>query len=213
MRYNRPGVEVEHAHITGKAMKLDIGVAERPKSGQDVSGDSYIIRNGGSTALVAVIDGLGGGEAAAVAAKQAFNAIDTNHDRPLPLIMTAAHQACMGTRGAVVGLLRLDPTTHQVDYVGVGNIGIHVISQYAIKPLSKNGIVGYRMPPLMEHHAQYNPGDTFILYSDGVSGRFVDAPFMTEMLSPQALADRIMDAFGKTIDDVTVVVARTTASE
>ncbi len=194
-------------------MKLEIGVAERPKSGQIVSGDSYLIRNGGSTALIAVIDGLGGGIAAAEAAKRAFDAIDTNQERPLQMIMNAAHQACMGTRGAVVGLLRLDFDASKASYVGVGNIGIYVVSQHTIKPLSKNGIVGYRMPSLMEHHAQYDQGDTFILYSDGISSRFVDAPLMHESLQPQQLADRIMDAFGKTIDDVTVVVVKTMPDE
>ncbi len=192
-------------------MTLDIGVAERPKFGQAVSGDTYIIRNGGPTALIAVIDGLGGGEAAAEAARRAFDAIDTHHERPLQQIMNAAHQACMGSRGAVIGLLRLDFSAHQASYIGVGNIGLHVISQHSIKPLSKNGIVGYRMPSLMEQQSRYNPGDTFIMYSDGVSARFVNAPLMHEHLPPQPLADRILEAFGKTIDDVTVVVVKTAA--
>lgn len=193
-------------------MNLDIGVAERPKFGQSISGDSYIIRNGGPTALIAVIDGLGGGDPAAEAAKRAYDAIDTNHERPLQQIMNAAHQACMGTRGAVVGLLRLDLNANHATYVGVGNIGIYVVSDHTIKPLSKNGIVGYRMPSLLEQQANYNPGDTFILYSDGISARFVDAPVMHEGLDPQPLADRILESFGKTIDDVTVVVVKTPAA-
>jgi serine/threonine protein phosphatase PrpC len=194
-------------------MKLEIGVAERPKAGQIVSGDRYVVRNGGPQALIAVIDGLGGGEAAADAAVRAVGAIEAAPERPLSQLMTAAHQACLGTRGAVVGLLRLELDTHQLHYMGVGNIGIHVRSKHVIKPLSKNGIVGYRMPSLMEQHAQYDPGDTFILFSDGISGRFVDAPLMHEPLEPQALAERILEAFGKTIDDVTVVVVRTSAAD
>jgi hypothetical protein len=39
--------------------------------------------------------------------------------------------------------------------------------------------------------------------------RFVDAPLMHEGLEPQPLADRIMASFGKSIDDVTVVVVKT----
>ena len=188
---------------------LDIGIAERPKFGQAVSGDSYIVCNGGPTALIAVIDGLGGGAAAAEAAQRAYDAIDTHHTRPLQQIMHAAHQACLGTRGAVVGLLRLDLAAHQASYVGVGNIGIYVVSDHAIKPVSKNGIVGYRMPSLLEQRASYNAGDTFIMYSDGVSGRFVDASWMHEGLAPQSLASQILETYGKTIDDVTVLVAKT----
>jgi hypothetical protein len=188
---------------------LAVGTAERPKAGATISGDSYLIKNGGPTALVAVIDGLGGGEAAAEAARRAYAAIESHVEQPLNVIMQAAHHACMGTRGAVVGLLRLDLETRQASYVGVGNIGIHVVSQHTIKPLSRNGIVGYRMPTLMEQHATYDIGDTFIMFSDGISMRFVDAPLMHEGLEPQPLADRIMASFGKSIDDVTVVVVKT----
>lgn len=188
---------------------LDIGVAERPKAGATVSGDSYLVKTNGSTELVAVIDGLGGGTAAAEAAKKAYDAIEANIDRPLAMIMQAAHNACIGTRGAVVGLLRLDPEKHEATYVGVGNIGIYVVSKHVIKPLSRNGIVGYRMPSLMEHKATYDSGDTFILFSDGISMRFAEAPLMHEALAPQPLADRILESFGKSIDDATVVVAKT----
>jgi serine/threonine protein phosphatase PrpC len=188
---------------------LDIGVAERPKAGAIVSGDSYLIKNGSTDALIAVIDGLGGGVAAAEAAKKAYDAIDTHADRPLPMIMQAAHTACVGTRGAVVGLLRLDLATHEASYVGVGNIGIYVVSQHIIKPLSRNGIVGYRMPSLVEQKAKYDGGDTFILFSDGISMRFSEAPLMSEALEPQPLADRILEVFGKSIDDATVVVVKT----
>lgn len=192
---------------------MQIGVAERPKAGQSISGDSYFFTNGGPTALIAMIDGLGGGTAAAEAAQKALGAIKTNADKPLSLIMHAAHQACHGTRGAVVGLLRLDLETCSATYVGVGNIGIYVVSQHTIKPLSRNGIVGYRMPTLHEQQASYDRGDTFILFSDGISMRFADAPLMHEHLEPQPMAERILELFGKTIDDATVVVVKTAAPE
>lgn len=194
-------------------MNLSIGVAERPKLGQAVSGDTYVIKNGGPTALIAVIDGLGGGAPAAEAALKASTAIAANATQPLSQIMRAAHQACLGSRGAVIGLLRLDLHAHHASYVGVGNIGVHVVSQYAIRPLSKNGIVGYRLPTLAEQQASYAPGDTFILFSDGISGRFADAPVMRSGLEPQPLADRILEEYGKTIDDVTVVVIKTDADQ
>lgn len=188
---------------------LDIGIAERPKIGATISGDSYVIKNGGPTALIAVIDGLGGGNAAAEAAKCAYSAIEQHGDQPLTAIMQHAHQACLGTRGAVVGLLRLDLAANTARYVGVGNIDIHVVSQHTIKPLSRNGIVGYRMPHLMEHHATFDAGDSFILFSDGISRRFTDDALMHEGLEPQPLADRILASWGKDNDDATVVVVKT----
>jgi phosphoserine phosphatase RsbX len=191
---------------------LEIGIAARAKYGQKVSGDSYVIKNGGPTALISVIDGLGGGEAAAEAASKAYTAIDVHSEKPLGQIMQAAHQACMGTRGAVVGLLRLELDAHRASYVGVGNIGIYVVSRHTIKPLSKNGIVGYRLPSLLEQHADYDAGDTFILFSDGISLRFADDAIMQQGLEPQALAESILESFGKTIDDATVVVVKTVSA-
>lgn len=191
---------------------LQLGIAERPKLGQSISGDSYFVTNGGPQALIAVIDGLGGGAAACEAAQLARAAIVETADRPLAQIMSAAHQACVGTRGAVVGLLRLDLVQHHASYVGVGNIGIHVVSKHAIKPISRNGIVGYRLPTtLHEQHATYDPGDTFILFSDGVSARFSESLGSHEHNPPQEIADYLMASYGKEIDDVTVVVVRTSA--
>ena len=78
----------------------------------------------------------------------------------------------MEARGAVIGLLRLDQQSHKASYVGVGNIGMQVYSRQMIKPISKNGILGFRLPTLLELHYVYDPGDIFVLYSDGVSSRF-----------------------------------------
>ncbi len=186
---------------------LEVGAATRAKHGATISGDRYLIRNGGTTALLAVIDGLGGGAAAAEAANRAATAIDTAIDRPLSQIVQAAHQACLGTRGAVIGLLRLDLQARQATFVGVGNIGVYILGDQTTRPISRNGIVGYRLPALREHHAAYAAGDTFILYSDGISQRLSASPAWTA-LPPQALADAILQTFGKDSDDATVVVAR-----
>lgn len=185
---------------------LEIGVAERPKIGATVSGDCYVIADNDTSTLIAVIDGLGGGHAAALAAGNARAAIQETTQQPLRNMLQAAHQACMGTRGAVVGLLRLDHGQHQATYAGVGNIGVHVISRHAIKPISRQGIVGYRMPNVVEQQATYDAGDTFIIFSDGISTH-MDLSQLD--LSPQQLADHLMATCSKDNDDATVVVVKT----
>lgn len=191
---------------------LEFGAATRPKRGATVSGDRYFVHTGNGSALLAVIDGLGGGTAAAQAADRALAAIEAHHERPLEQIMQAAHQACLGTRGAVIGLLRLDLQQHSGCFVGVGNIGIQIVSQEAVRPISRNGIVGYRLPTLLAQPISYQPGDLFILFSDGISNRVALHPGQ-HLLPAQALAEAIMAEFGKDSDDVTVVVARHPASQ
>jgi hypothetical protein len=94
--------------------------------------------------------------------------------------------------------------------VGVGNIGIRVRSTAPIKPISRNGIVGYRLPHLREFTYPYIPGDLFVLHTDGISSRFTldGAPWMEGAQDVQTLADAIAQNFGKENDDVTVLVAR-----
>lgn len=185
------------------------GAACRPKQGQTISGDRYVVHElANGQWLIAVIDGLGGGIEAAQAADRAVEVLQATPDYPLGDLIRRAHTALHNTRGAVIALLRLNDREHSAEYVGVGNIGIQVHSSQSIKPISKNGILGYRLPALLQLHYTYNPGDTFVLYSDGISSRFTLSNSIDPALPPQSLADLILRDYGKTSDDVTVVVVR-----
>jgi serine phosphatase RsbU (regulator of sigma subunit) len=59
-------------------------------------------------------------------------------------------------------------------------------------------------------HYSYNSGDTFVLYSDGISSRFNLDGKIDMTLPPQTMADAILEQYGKTVDDATVVVVRDT---
>ncbi len=191
-------------------MSFSWGAVCRPKQGQSVSGDTYVIREYATGQLmVAVIDGLGGGEEAARAAKAAEQVIDTHPDWSLQELMQHCHTALHSTRGAVAGLMRLEAQGAKVTYVGVGNIGVHVYSRQPIKPISKNGILGFRMPSLLELRYVYDPGDVFVLYSDGVSNRFSQDTGVDIKQSPQQVSEYILARYGKMIDDATVVTIKT----
>jgi serine/threonine protein phosphatase PrpC len=161
--------------------------------------------------LAAVIDGLGGGSEAANAAAKAIAILEANPDWALQELTKQMHVALHHTRGAVSGLLRLNPETRHASYVGVGNIGVHVYSRQSIKPISKSGILGFRLPTLLEMHYTYDSGDVFVLFSDGISARFGQETKVDSKLQTQEMAQKIHDLYGKTIDDATVVVIRTLA--
>lgn len=194
-------------------MTMTWGAVCRAKQGQMVSGDVYVVHEyAEGQVLAAVIDGLGGGEEAAVAARAAQQTIMQMPDYPLQDLIRRSHTALHATRGAVIGLLRLDSRSHQASFVGVGNIGAHVYSRQPIKPISKNGILGFRLPTLLELHYTYDPGDIFVLYSDGVSNRFSQDARIDIKQPPQRLAEQLLLVYGKYTDDATVVVVKTTAS-
>ncbi len=192
-------------------MGVSWGAEARPKQGQSVSGDCYLIERFDPAGLqVAVIDGLGGGNEAAVAAQAALSVVRNALDLDPTRLMQLAHKALQGTRGAVMALMTFDLRRRSVSYVGVGNIGTQVYSTQPIKPISKNGIVGYRMPPLLKLVFNYNYGDTFVIFSDGISSRFNADTQIDPSLPPQSLAELIMRHHGKSNDDATVVVIRLT---
>ena len=190
--------------------RMRFGIVYRPKSGHNISGDAYLIKEGEKTTLVCLVDGLGSGKAAAEAAQAAIRCVEVSSTLPLSDIMAKCHQALRGTRGAVMALLRVSFAESTITFVGVGNIGIRVRSTALIKPISRNGIVGYRLPRLQEFTYPYTPGDLFVLHTDGISGRFtLDGALWTEGAQDvQTLADAIAQNFGKENDDVTVLVAR-----
>lgn len=194
-------------------MTISWGAVCRPKQGQTTSGDVYVIQEYGQNhLLVSVIDGLGGGTEAAHAAELAAVILREYPERPLSELIQRSHTALRGTRGAVASLLRLDLQNRQATYVGVGNIGVHVYSRQSIKPISKNGILGYRLPSLLELRYAYDTGDLFVLYSDGVSNKFPQDGQIDIRVPSQSIAEQILNTHGKHSDDATVVVINTAIS-
>jgi negative regulator of sigma-B (phosphoserine phosphatase) len=189
------------------------GAVCRAKQGQSVSGDIYVVREyAEGYALISIIDGLGGGTEAERAAHIAAELLEKYPDYPLQELIRLSHTAMHSTRGAVIGLLRLELATSHATYVGVGNIGIQVYSRQPIKPISKNGILGFRLPTLLELRYVYDPGDIFVLYSDGVSSHFAQDNKIDIKQTPQRMADQVLTLYGKYTDDATVVVIKTMAS-
>jgi serine/threonine protein phosphatase PrpC len=191
-------------------MNFAWGAVCRAKSGQQTSGDMFLVQNNGSAeVLAAVIDGLGGGVEAARAAQIAHALYCEHSQRALPDLVRQSHTALHTTRGAVAALLRLDAQERAAAFIGVGNIGVQVYSRRPIKPISKNGILGYRLPTLLELRYSYDPGDIFVLYSDGVSSRFGQDAQIDIHRPPQAVAELILARHGKQSDDATVLVVKT----
>lgn len=191
-------------------MKLRWGSIARTKAGQSVCGDGLAVIEVESGALITVIDGLGGGAEAARPTALALDVLREHPTRPLKELIERCHTALHGTRGAVIGLLRLEDQQRRATYVGVGNIGIHVISDRMIKPISKNGILGHRqLPNLLEMSYIYNLNDLFVLYSDGISTRMIsDSALNHPPENLDLLAIDLLERYGKTTDDATILLAQ-----
>ena len=117
------------------------GAINRNKPGNQVSGDAFLFHENGNHTLVALIDGLGAGEAAHEAAEKAKRCVLENPSVPLTDLLKLCHKALRGTRGAVMMLMRVSRMEGVVAFAGIGNIGVRVFSDAPIKPIARNGIV------------------------------------------------------------------------
>lgn len=196
--------------------RLCTGIVFRPKKGQHISGDAYLVMHFERIYLAVLADGLGSGEAAAKASQQAVVAACTHAWADLPDILQQCHLALRKTRGAVMSLLKITLNTGgggQVSYAGVGNIGFSAQAAHSFQPINANGIVGSRLPKVQVFEGVYTPGDMFALSTDGIARRFNlnQIPAVREQ-PPQVVAEKIDEGFSCDNDDVTVLVVASRAS-
>ncbi len=191
---------------------VDWAVATRPLAGQAESGDSFIVRSVGPGVLVGVVDGLGHGPEAAVAARAAVSVLDRYSPEPLPDLMKRCHEALHGTRGAVMSLAYLDGTTDSLTWLGVGNVQGVILNggssarRTRTTLVAAGGILGSVLPRLQSRAYPVARGTTLIFASDGIKSAFADE--LSTDVSPEQLADQILARYGIDTDDALVLVVR-----
>lgn len=192
---------------------IDWAVATLALEGEDESGDLHVVRNFDDGALVAVIDGLGHGPEAAVAARRAAAALEDNPSEPVVGLLERCHQSLRGTRGAVITLASFRAREGLMAWLGVGNIDATLIrAQPGGHPRPREsvmlagGVPGHQLPSLRPNELAVAAGDTLVLTTDGVRGGYLDLVRPED--PPQRMADRVLADFGKGTDDALVLVAR-----
>ena len=189
---------------------MQFSMVKRALEGEKVCGDAYFIKAFENKVLITVIDGLGHGPDAAVAANTAVEYIKNNYKKGLTDMIEGCHKEMGGTRGAVIGIALIDLENSILRYTGVGNIEVMVKSRTVFRPISINGILGYNLHQVKETEFPFNPGDLILLHSDGISKRFDLNLCPPEFLEqhPQTIVERIMAEFGSKRDDLCIVTAR-----
>lgn len=185
---------------------MEFGVAQTPALGEMVCGDSYAVCDDGSTALLAVADGLGHGEHAAVAAVAFIDYVRAHSGAPLGDILMGASNHIAGTRGVAAALVRVDRTGTTLEFAGVGNIAFQCVGPDHIRPVSLPGIVGQRIRKVRPFLYDVTASVLFALCSDGVSTHFDVAEYAR--LPFQQIASAILEKHSKGYDDATCLVTR-----
>lgn len=187
---------------------MDFSVCQRPKPGERISGDAYLIRRLPSSILLAVIDGLGHGTGANEAALAAVGTVESGLADPLDELMRACHNRLRNTRGAAVALCRVEVARGVMQHLSVGNVETRVYgSPTPVRPYCFNGTVGGTVRRFRMMEYPFSCGSTIVMFTDGVSGRFELAPHELRK-APQEIARLIFDGYARQTDDATVLVGR-----
>jgi len=195
-----------------RAPQLEWGVASIALPGETTSGDLHIVQAFPGGALMGVVDGLGHGAEAALAARRAVAEL-AQHAGESPIgLVQRSHQALAGTRGVVMSVASYNARDHTLTWIGVGNVeGFLVRSDPGARParesiLLRGGVVGHDLPQLRATVMPVAPEDTLIFVTDGIRPDFLDELNLAE--APQPLADLILRQSAKRTDDGLVLVVR-----
>jgi hypothetical protein len=179
------------------------GGFSRPFKGLNICGDSFVIARNNGSMLTAVIDGLGHGYDSWVAADRAAEVIRAHVELSVEGILRKCHQELRTTRGAAVGLLKVDESGAG-EFVGVGNIEVQALNGQAPSVFCIAGIVGHNFRATKVMPVQMKTGDIYCLLSDGVSSRGNLKSCLPG--DPESVARRIVEKWGRAHDDATALI-------
>ena len=196
---------------------IDCGIAKLTLAGEMESGDLHLVKPLRTGVLVAVVDGLGHGAEAALAARTAVAVLDRHAGESVLTLLQQCHEGLAGTRGVVMSVAVFDRADRSMTWLGVGNVeGVLVYGdrkkarRARTTLIPRGGIVGSDLPRLRAEVTSLTVGDTLIFATDGIKSGFTDG--LPADAPPQRLADHILAGYGKGTDDALVLVARYTGA-
>lgn len=193
-------------------MLIDWALAQRALPGQGVSGDLHLVEPIHHGVLLGVVDGVGHGPEATLAAKIAVDTMKSHSNDSVHVLVKHCHSALKETRGVVLTVARWNGLDETMTWLGVGNVnGLLFRADGASSPacenvLQRGGLVGAQLPSLYAGVIPITPGDLLILASDGIRNDFEGD--VVVKASPKRIADHILEEYFKGTDDALVLVAR-----
>ena len=191
---------------------VDWAVATKCRRGEATTGDLAVLAWLPEGALVAAIDGVGHGSEAARAAVKAGEVVRDTPSQDLVLLAERCHSALRETRGAAISLAFICLPEGAMSWLGVGNVEGRVLSGDPSTRRPKgslalgSGIAGHELPSVKTTTLDLRTGDVVVLATDGVDVAFGESLDVSG--STQAIAERILAAHWKPMDDALVVAVR-----
>lgn len=202
-------VEVRGDPVSNRTSPISSGCVNVPKPGEEVCGDACTVADtlAGRTAMV--VDGLGHGPDAAIAANEALRLFHRHQNLPVPQILEYLHAGLRPTRGAAVAIARYDEQRSIVVYGGIGNIAGSVQTGHEMRRMiSLNGTAGH-IARRIQTFDYPCAGGLVIMHSDGLTMNWSleRYPGITRM-HPTLIASVLYRDYARRRDDATVLVVK-----
>lgn len=176
-------------------------------------GDRGWFRRGADGLVMAVIDGVGHGREARLAADRAVAALSASAGSEPVELLRAVDLACRDSRGVAASVAWWRPELDAIEVAGVGNVSVRLFSpgqpERALLPTP--GVLGARSPSRWSAARSFPVAGrvALVLHTDGLAARsLTDRGDESLFRSPIRVADHLVEQHGKDHDDVLVLVAR-----
>jgi hypothetical protein len=148
---------------------LPLGAVEEALGGEVFSGDAWALVADNDAMTLFVVDGLGHGPVADIAARAALGAVGTFTPSEPSDDMRILHSALGGTVGAVAGIARFDSAQARLSFCGLGNISATLVRGGRRNSLaSLPGVTGRRAPSLRTYRELVADATHLVMHTDGL---------------------------------------------
>jgi anti-sigma regulatory factor (Ser/Thr protein kinase) len=193
---------------------LTWGVVCVPKRGEAVCGDAWAVTPGALRNTILVVDGLGHGELAFKAARQALSDFWDQPAGSPAATLEAVHRAMKadhGNRGAVAAVAEIDWQRRELRFCGAGNISGTIVppAGRASNLVSHSGTLGDNVTRFQEFTHAWPAQGLLVLNSDGLSNAWELSSYPgLSRKHPSLIAAVLYRDFASRKDDVVVLVGR-----
>ncbi|MCJ7842201.1 phosphoserine phosphatase [Lederbergia sp. NSJ-179] len=155
-------IHVKNSHLEAHAFQT-------AKDNNVYCGDGFYLNLQNDYFLCVLADGLGSGRYAYEAAKAVTSVVESNPEESVDTLMDYCNKVLLRTRGAAVGILKVDFQKREFAYSCVGNIRFYVYTPAGklIYPLPVTGYLSGRPQNFHTHLYSYEGQSKFLIHSDG----------------------------------------------
>ncbi len=191
--------------------RSEVGLLGRAYPGEPLSGDHALWIWSEEALVVGVVDGLGHGPEAREAADRAMELMRERSSLAPEHMLEHCELGLQGTRGAALGIVRLERPSGALSQACVGNIATLVCrpGQVSVMPCSP-GVVGIsrQRARATRGESSLRPGELLVMHTDGLSTRTTVEDAVLLRRHPLVVAHELMRRFSKNHDDALVLVVR-----